>query len=421
MTRSSYLSAAEAARELGVSLPTLYAYVSRGLIRSLPGAGPSRARRYSAEDVRRLRERKAARRDPERAAATALRWGAPVLESALTLIADGRLYYRGQDATLLAVQHSFEEVVALLWTGDMAHALRAALRGPYRLPPRCRAVWEQVRDLQPAERMAVALALAAPDDLPAWDARPVAQLQTATRIMGLLLAAALDELEAPLTPAQALAQRWAPTVPAAERLLTAALILCADHELNVSSFTARCVASAGASLYGALQAGLAALQGVRHGGHTERVAALLREIGAPAQAPAVVAARLRRGEAVPGFGHVLYPQGDPRAATLLQLIQQHLAESPAWALSAALVAAVAEITGEQPTIDLALVTLAETLALPPGAPLALFALGRAAGWLAHALEQATQAALIRPRARYSGPLPDAPPAETVVDKIDKPT
>src|SRR5215204_2321907 len=98
MSGNRYLTAREAAEELGVSLKTLYAYVSRGLIRSEAVGGKRRNRRYWTEDVRRLRERKEQRRDPARATESALSWGDPVMESAITLIADGQMYYRGRDA-----------------------------------------------------------------------------------------------------------------------------------------------------------------------------------------------------------------------------------------------------------------------------------------------------------------------------------
>src|SRR5436190_856369 len=95
---SRYLTAAEAAEVLEISLPTLYAYVSRGLVRSEAVGGSRRDRRYRREDVDRLLARQAQRRHPERTGEQALSWGVPVLESGLTLIANGGLYYRGQDA-----------------------------------------------------------------------------------------------------------------------------------------------------------------------------------------------------------------------------------------------------------------------------------------------------------------------------------
>src|SRR5215207_548977 len=116
------LSAQEAADLLGVSRPTLYAYVSRGLVASEPGPGPSRARRYPREAVEELRERRARGRDPAMSAHGALHWGTPVLDSALTLIEGGRPYYRGHDAVALSATASFEEVAALLWTGDAGDA-----------------------------------------------------------------------------------------------------------------------------------------------------------------------------------------------------------------------------------------------------------------------------------------------------------
>jgi hypothetical protein len=116
--KSGWVAAGEATRMLGISRATLYAYVSRGFLRSEPVPGRSRERRYAREDVERLRMRAEERRNPEKAAAHALRWGVPILESAITLIADGKLYYRGHDATELARTRSLEDVAALIWTGS---------------------------------------------------------------------------------------------------------------------------------------------------------------------------------------------------------------------------------------------------------------------------------------------------------------
>src|ERR1051325_867537 len=117
MKDATWLSAAEAAKRLGVNVTTLYAYVSRGFIRSEPSAGKSRARRYRREDVEHLRSRNEERRDPGKAGQRALHWGVPVLESSFALIADGRLYYRGHDVAELARPRTVEEGGSLLWTG----------------------------------------------------------------------------------------------------------------------------------------------------------------------------------------------------------------------------------------------------------------------------------------------------------------
>ena len=127
------MSAREAATELGVSMPTLYAYVSRGLVRSEAAGGSRRGRRYHDEDVRRLLERKERRRDPDRAMEGALRWGAPMLESGITLVDEGRIYYRGRDALELSRSRSIEEIAALIWTGELTNEV---VGNPGRIPRR---------------------------------------------------------------------------------------------------------------------------------------------------------------------------------------------------------------------------------------------------------------------------------------------
>src|SRR2546425_737090 len=115
--KGRWMSAAEACALLRVNRATLYAYVSRGRIRSQPRAGSSRERVYARDDVEGLRRRAEARHDPEKAVEGALRWGVPVLESSITLIDGNRLYYRGYDTGALARTRSLEEVAALIWTG----------------------------------------------------------------------------------------------------------------------------------------------------------------------------------------------------------------------------------------------------------------------------------------------------------------
>lgn len=389
-----YLTAQQAAERLGVNKATLYAYVSRGLIGSEPAGGHNRARRYLAEDVARLNSRKEQRRDPATAIEQALHFGQPILESAITLIDGGRFYYRGQDVLTLAQQATVEQVAALLWGVESLPAGQS--------PP---AVSLPTIALSPIEKIQLALPLAAIQDRAAYDLRPAGVLQTGWRILALLVQVAAGRPLAQ-TLAQTLQEGWLPNRPEAIPLLNAALILCADHELNVSSFTARCVASAGASPYAVVMAGLAALQGVKHGGHSERVVALFQEVRQAQTDPAgVLSARLKRGETIPGFGHPLYPAGDPRYQLLIQMIQASLPEPPALTLAQAIATAAQKLIGEYPTIDIGLVTLCQALELPAGTPLALFAIGRTIGWLGHTLEQYETGRIIRPRARYVGPLP----------------
>jgi citrate synthase len=389
------LSASEAARLLGVTLPTLYAYVSRGLIRSSPVAG-TRGRRYRREDVDALVLRKEQRRDPAATVAHALDFGAPVLDSALTEIREGQLFYRGRNACALAETASVEEVARLLWTGSSSNEPFSPLGPP---SGRVRAVLAATEDLRPIDRFQAVVPVAAADDPAAWDLRPAAMAATGERILGTLASVAANQVfDGPI--AQNVAAAWG----ADPDLIRVALVLCADHELNVSSFVARCVASAGSTAWDAVSAGLAALRGTRHGGHTERVEALLAEAGRVGAASAIED-RLRRGEAIPGFGHPLYPDGDPRAAYLLDLLAR-ARPGEATSLALGLADVAAKRLGLRPTIDLGLAATARALALPPGRALALFALGRTTGWVAHAIEQAATGQLIRPRAHYVGRPPE---------------
>lgn len=406
--QARYLTAQEAADELAISLATLYAYVSRGLIRSEATGSNKRTRRYLREDVQKLKQRKEARRNPAQMVESALHWGTPILESALTLISDGRFYYRGYDALNLAATCTVEQVAALIWTGELAAEtppLFATASSAWLWPQYQAILPEKLAGLTPVEAFQVLLPLVAADDVAAYDLRPSAVAQTGARLLGLLAAVAVGGRPAPAGIAAMLQQGWVPHRPQAVDLINAALILCADHELNVSSFTARCVASAGATPYAVVMAGLAALQGVKHGGYTERVEALFREVGQPEQVRLVLRHRLRRGESMPGFGHRLYPNGDPRGRALLTMTAAACPDSPAVALATTVVEEIFELIGEHPTLDFGLVTLARALDLPAGGALALFALGRTIGWLGHAIEQYQTDQLIRPRARYVGQQP----------------
>ena len=399
MNTSPWLAAAAAAALLGVRRPTLYAYVSRGYVRSQPAPDWTRARRYAREDLERLRRRADERRDPGKAAAQALQWGLPILESSIALIDGQALYYRGQEAVALARTRSVEEIASLIWTGrfDTRLAGRPAIVSP-----------AQIVGPGPSfvTRAQSALAAAGTDDALGFDLRPDAVAATGWRILMLLAATAAACRAQEPAPDRLLAKAWR-VPPRGAGLLRAAIILCADHELNVSSFTARCVASAGSSPYGVVMAGLAALEGTRHGGMAARVEAMLASMRrlSPRRA---LADRLRRGEAIDGFGHPLYRDGDPRARALLALLKEQYPSSRERAFVEDVADAAAAIVRDRPTVDFALAALARVLRLPAGAPLALFAIGRTIGWIGHAIEQYATGQLIRPRARYVGTMPTMP-------------
>ena len=407
---ADYLSGREAAALLGVKRETLYAYASRGLVRSEPGSA-GRGRRYSREDLERLRVRRDARSGHGPVAAGALRWGEPVLESALTAIEPAGPRYRGRPSAELAASASLEAVAELLWSGVLPPS-----------PPRWPAVGVGLRvasltallpaDSPPLVTLALAVAALGAADPDRFNQAPGPELARARALilrMAALAGAGIDAAQVRLAQAEdevagaLLISLGAPATPRARQLMRSALVLCADHELNASAFAARVTASAGADLYACVSAGLATLSGPRHGGVVDRVEALLNEVARPEHARAVVHERSRRGEEIPGFGHPLYPAGDPRGALLLAAAAEHAPRSPRLRLLQAVVAAMREAGREPPTLDIGLAATGVALGLPPRSSVAMFAVGRAAGWLAHAFEQRAAGFLLRPRARYVGP------------------
>lgn len=377
---SEWLTAEEAMARLGVRSQTLYAYVSRGRIEAQPDPEDPRRSRYRLADVASLAVRKGRGRKAADVAQGAIAWGEPVLESAITTIAHGRLFYRGRDAAELSRHASLESVARLLRGGHGA-ALKAGERAP--VPER-----HTMR-----QRMFAALAERAGSDPPARGRAPLALAVEAASLLDVVADAVAGQIgEGPIH--ERLAAAW----DCDPDLIRRTLVLLADHELNASTFAARVTASTGASLAAAALAGLSALSGPLHGGMAPRVWNLVEEsrrIGPEA----TVAGRLARGAPVPGFGHPLYPAGDPRSAVLLGAFTP-----PAELMGLRHV--VETTTGEHANIDFALVALTETLGLPQDAPFAIFATARCAGWIAHAIEQLQTGQLIRPRARYTGPAPE---------------
>jgi citrate synthase len=393
--RHPWIAAAEAARILGVTRTTLYAYVSRGYVRSQALPGSTRERAYSREDVERLRRRTEERRAPDKAAARALHWGMPTLESRITLIDGRRLYYRGLDAAMLARSRSLEEVAGLIWTGGFETGGAAAPDIP----------WRHSR-LPFTARAHAALAAAGAGEPMAFDLRARSVARSGWRILRLLTSAGTNASFDGAAVDAALARAWKVGSRGVD-VVRAALVLCADHELNVSAFTARCVASAGAHPYAVVMAGLAALEGPRHGGAAARVESMLGSLRHARPLRAALGARMRRGEAVDGLGHPLYRDGDPRARLLLDLLGERYAASAEYRFVMEFVRAASAITGEHPNIDLGLAAVERVIKLPAGSALILFAVGRSVGWIGHAIEQYATGQLIRPRAKYVGVLPPA--------------
>lgn len=402
--RGGLLTAQEAADRLHVKPETLYAYVSRGLLRR--ERAPDGRSRFALADVDRLAG--GGRRD--RASRSELR-----IESALTAIEDDAIFYRGEDLFVLATSRTFEEVALFLWTGQFPEplawtadgsALAAAAAVQAALPAAT----------LPLDRLRVVVpALAALDPL-RHEVGGDAVVVTGRR----LVAALVDALPrapgglAPLRVRRAhpfsdsiAARLWAglggvrPPARAVEAL-NAALVLVADHELSVSTLAARMAASIAADPYAVVAVGLSALGGAMQAVASLAVEDLLAEVEEPGQAAGAIGERMRRGDRLPGLGHRLYPGGDPRAPLLLDLLRAGWQGHPRLEVVEAVVAAARERRLPAPNVDFALASLAHLSGMGRGASEAIFAVARTAGWLAHAMEEYARRTSIRPRAIYVG-------------------
>jgi citrate synthase len=397
---AAWMTTAETARRLGVKPQTVYAYVSRGLLTRHPDPGDDRRRsRFDRTEVERLAQRA---RHTDRSGALEV-----VVDTELTLLdPDGRLAFRGRDVLELARYRSFEAVAELLWGGEddltwtaSPEALTAAGAAQRALPPATR----------PADRIRVIVPVVAATDPLRGDRRPAA-----VRAVGASAIAAMVDALPPQGPepreATIAARLWSrlsdrrPT-PAQLHALNGALVLLADHELAASTLAARVAASAWADPYLVILAGLSALGGALHGAAGNQVETLLRRLDDPAAVPDVLDEALRTGEPLPGFGHAVYRDRDPRADLLLELLEPAAADRARLRAVFAFLQAAALRDGPAPNVDLALGALTTTCGLVPGAAQAIFAIARSAGLIAHALEEYVHRLRFRPRAAYVGPVP----------------
>ncbi|KCZ85134.1 citrate synthase family protein [Hyphomonas adhaerens MHS-3] len=375
----SWIGRDDALEALGVKPQTLYAYVSRGLIASRPDENDPRASVYSAADITGLVKRRRSGRGRQAIASAAISWGDPVMETAITTVRDGKLIYRGRDAVRVAADATLEEAAALLWQVKTPFPSRSA-----------------AGDIAPEEtgkaRLLAYLATRAAHDPPAFGRGETALSDDGAQLLAGVCSAVTGTGGRGFYH-QRLGRHWGLS-PGGTDLLRRALVLVADHELNPSTFAARVAASTGAPLAASALAGCATLTGPLHGEASARALAYLKQ--AMEDGPkAALSGLAARGEHIPAVGHALYPAGDPRAAALIRWMK------PAAPLKRAIKAAEAA-SGEAANVDMALAALSVHLSLPEDAPFLIFASGRMAGWIAHAIEQQASGRLIRPRANYTG-------------------
>ncbi|MFF4818970.1 citrate synthase [Kitasatospora sp. NPDC001309] len=409
------LTTQQVAEQLGVKVETVYAYASRGQLSSERAPG-GKGSTFDAREVAELAAR--GRRAPVRPAAgepsgAEPGWGSEPVEvrTGLTLIENGRLHYRGRDAVDLAAGHGFEAVIGWFWGLDTDAPVEL------RVPPAtaealARAAAALPDGIRLPDRLRISVTVAAALDPLRFDLRE----QTVRAAGAALIAGMVEALprtapdpgpDAPL--AARLWSRLAPAAPAPGELacLDRALVLLIDHELAVSTVAARVAASARAHPYAVVSAGLGATDGPLHGAASPLAHRMLAEVLADGAVP-VVSDYLRTGRPIPGLGHRLYPDGDPRAVALLDAVRRLDGGAEVVAAVAAVEAAAgpAGRPAQRANIDLALAAMALTTGLPAEAGEVIFAVARTPGWLAHAVEEYREEPLrMRARATYTGPRP----------------
>lgn len=420
---TDWIGAAEAAERLGIKQASLYAYVSRGVL-SRRREADGRASMFDADEVEELARKGRPRRT-----------GGPaelIIESELTELTSKTQRYRGYDATDLAMRSSFEDVATLLWTGSLPEPSGAALsfdpgggaggagagaglRG-WHATAAALAAGRAAQAALPAETLplerlqVIVPALAATDQFRLHLDRPAVVAAGQALIAGMIGALAPREgggpdlagLSGPVAARLATRLCTGPPSPGLIRVLNAALVLLADHEMAASTLAARVAASMRADPYAVVATGLGAMGGALHGGAALGAELMLSTASSSADAPRVVGDLLRRGERLPGFGHFVYKDGDPRANLLLELVAGYAPAAPQLAVASAVTDEARRRALPEPNIEFALAVLAGVAGMIRGAGEAIFATGRTAGWLAHALEEYERNTPIRPRGVYTG-------------------
>jgi citrate synthase len=409
------VDARTAIERLGIKMQTLYAYVSRGWIRVVPAVG-GKGNLYYVEDLEALGARGRGRSTAGASGERMIRWGGnAVMQTSITAIGPDGPRYRGKPAADLVGGHrSFEECTELLWNGVLPDA--PVVWQPARPGAGFQALADgiaQVAARNHSRRLlsvaveAYAASLGRNPELtlgaPTLAARQLTQAMAAAT--GLLAAKPGYVLsDAPQSVAATLAHNLGIKATSAHlRILDAALILSADNELAPATFAARIAASAGADLFSCVTTALGAFEGMLTGLGCEQAEAALAQSKTADAYLDQLKGLLARKSPVPGYGHPLYPDGDPRATLLLELARDVNPMATRGRTALKCVDRAQEELGLKANLPMALAVLCAVLAAPAGAPGALMSVGRAAGWVAHALEQRLAGFLVRPRARYIGP------------------
>jgi len=409
--RYDLVPASEALRIFDVKKQTLYAYVSRGWVRSVKQPG-ARQRLYSLDDIRKLKARSEARSGYGPVAAAAMSWGAPIIRTSITEITPKGPQYRARLAVDLARERrTFEAVAQYIWTGVLHEepVVWEVEPLPLEITRLVESVSMQSNDflLEVFSLFILNLGMSRGSafERVKIETTYAAAIQAIQVLVGCMGFASAQRRFAEIREGQRIVEGLARAFDIEQsddnlEALQAILVLLADHELSPDAFTARIAASAGAAIDTCIAAAICTSTGTEVGRLHDRVERLLHsastEEGLMQQARDLHA----RGETIAGFGHPLYPKGDPRAYYLLELAEHRSNQSDHLKAALRFVRRVGIELDLFPRHETGVATLTLAMGAPRGCGAALFVLARIAGWTAHVAEQRLTGTYLRPRARF---------------------
>jgi citrate synthase len=379
------MSADEAAAELGISVRTLYSYVSRKQVRSATTAGDGKRRVYAGEDIRRLKS-------SARLTGVAAPRSTLVDQSAITEVTPRGHLYRGRSAIELSETETLESVGELLLEAPGVFDQPAPI-----LPEAARQLIALTPGLSTADQAITLFPLLEGANPKSYDLSPIGFARTSVDLVRYFSTISTHGTAPSEEPTHRYIIRSLGADPAMEDILRRTLVLMADHDLDPTTYAVRAIANTGATPYHAAMVGLAAFRGRRlQFGRTELVNHLLEEIvGSPDPARPVVRA-FRHDEPMLGFGSIVYGDYDPRADTLLHHVLDQLGDEVAVQRLAKAIEVGREILGKGPSVTLMISFIRNRLGMP-ASDSSFMANARIVGWCAHAMEQYHGRTLFRPR------------------------
>ncbi len=410
-----YITSKEAIAALGVKPETFYTYAGRGWIRRLPHPDGKHSL-YSREDIERIRARSNARAGHAVAAAGAMHWGEPVIETSITELTPAGPRYRGRLAVDLAGSgYSFESAAELLWSGEWTGEATTWPCSPLPFDPD--QLVGEVDGFDPGSEILEVLSMvtmracitARRERLTRPANSGLDNLDRARQIIkayagciGYL--SAERRFVAGCTGASVAAQiaRITDRLPAARTLdaINAALIISADHELSASTFAARLAASTGADYFSCLGVALNSHAGGNIRGNCDDAEDMVLACSDRTMFRDLIERLKQSARRIPGFNHPFYPKGDPRALYLLDIARALGARNGRVDLIFEFVEEAALRLRAYPSIALGLIAVCSAIGLPKRSAGLLWAIGWTAGWSAHIIEQLRAGYMMRPRAKY---------------------